>query len=148
MNDPSAWEFYGGKDDKGKAVWTTEFQKIKPLLEWNDHMGIVTATYVPGLKRYIMCVTDGRGPKVDSVGPYDTYLLESSDLTGPWKLASYMKAFGDEAYFVNVPSKFIAADGKTLWLSYSHGWTRRPNSANPPGGKYAWCLQEIKLLGR
>lgn len=148
MNDPSAWEFYGGKDDKGNAVWTTEFQKIKPLLDWNDHMGIVTATYVPGLKRYIMCVTDGRGPKVDSVGPYDTYLLESSDLTGPWKLASYMKAFGDEAYFVNVPSKFIAADGKTLWLSYSHGWSRRPNSANPPGGKYAWCLQEIKLLGR
>jgi len=45
-----------------------------------------------------------------------------------------------------VPSKFIAADGKTLWLSYSHGWTRRPNSPNPPGGKYAWCLQEIKLL--
>ena len=146
MNDPSAWEFYGGKDDKGNTVWTTDFQKIKPLLEWNDHMGIVTATYVPGLKRYIMCVTDGRGPKGDSVGPYDTYLLESGDLTGPWKLASYMKAFGDEAYFVNAPSKFIAADGKTLWLSYSHGWSRRPNPPNPPGGKYSWCLQEIKLL--
>ena len=77
---------------------------------------------------------------------YDTYLLESRDLTGPWKLASYMKAFGEEAYFVNLPSKFIAADGKTLWLSYSHGWGHK--TPNPPGGKYAWCLQEIKLLGR
>ncbi len=108
-------------------------------------MGIVTATYVPGLKRYIMCVTDGRGPKMNGVGPYDSYLLESRNLTGPWKLASYMKAFGEEAYFVNLPSKFIAADGKTLWLSYSHGWS---HNTEPPGGKYAWCLQEIKLLGR
>jgi len=71
-----------------------------------------------------------QGPKGDSNGPYDTYLLESRDLTGPWKLASYMKAFGEQAYFVNLPSKFIAADGKTLWLSYSHGWGH--STPNPP----------------
>jgi hypothetical protein len=93
-----------------------------------------------------MCVTDGRGPKVDGNGPYDTYLLESSDLTGPWKLASYMKAFGEHACFVNLPGKFIAADGKTLWLSYSPGWSHK--TPNPPGSRYAWCMQEMKLLGR
>jgi hypothetical protein len=55
-----------------------------------------------------------------------------------------MKAFGEQAYFVNLPSKFIAADGKTLWLSYSHGWGHE--TPNPPGSRYAWCLQEIRLL--
>ncbi len=143
INDPSAYEYYGGQDAGGRAVWTGDFGKIKPLLEWNDHMGIVTATYVPNLKKYIMCVTDGRGPHKDGNGPYDTYLLEAADLTGPWMLVSYLKAFGEQAYFVNLPSKFIAADGKTLWISYSHGWSHQ--IPNPPGSKYAWCLQEFKL---
>jgi hypothetical protein len=145
INDPSAYEFYGGQDGSGRAVWTNDFGKTKPILEWNDYMGIVTATYVPGLKRYIMCVTNGRGPKKDGNGPYDTYLLEATDLTGPWKLITYMKSFGEQAYFVNLPSKFIGTDGKNLWLSYSHGWSHKKQ--NPRGSTYAWCLQEIRLLG-
>ena len=50
---------------------------------------------------------------------FNTYLLESDQITGPWKLVTYMKHFGEQAYFVNIPSKFIAADGRTLWLCYS-----------------------------
>ncbi|MEI6655661.1 MAG: hypothetical protein WCP45_12910 [Verrucomicrobiota bacterium] len=144
INNPSAYEFYGGRDANGQAVWTENFGNIKPILEWRDHMGIVTATYIPALKKYIMCVTNGRGPNNDSNGPYDTYFLEGSDLTGPWMLIAYLKGFGEQAYFVNLPGKFIGDNGKNLWLSYSHGWNHQ--QANPPGGKYAWCLQEIKLL--
>lgn len=143
MNDPSAWEFFAGHRNNGSAIWTHDFESIQPLLEWKGHMGIVTATYVPGLAKYIMCVTDGRGPEGNGNGPYDTYLLESEEVTGPWKMVTYMKAFGEEAYFVNIPSKFISTDGTTLWLSYSHGWKHK--TANPPGSQYAWCLQEIRL---
>jgi len=143
MNDPSAYEFYGGRDVAGRPVWTGNFGRIKPLLEWNDHMGIVTATYVPPLKKYILCVTDGRGPKTNGNGPYDTYFLEAPDLAGPWMLRSYLKAFGEQAYFANVPSKFISPDGKTLWVSYSHGWSHKKPS--PPGSRYAWCLQEMRF---
>jgi len=91
-----------------------------------------------------MCVTDGRGPKVNGNGPYDTYILESDALTGPWKRVTYMKAFGAEAYFVNFPSKFISVDGRTLWVCYSHGWSYK--KPNPPNSRYAMCLQEIRLL--
>lgn len=143
INDPMAWEFYAGTDERGNARWTGDFGGIEPLLEWNGHMGIVTATYMAPLQKYIMCVTNGRGPKADGNGPYDTYLLESSDLVGPWKLVTYMKNFGEQAYFVNIPSKFISADAKSLWLSYSHGWSHK--HPNPPGGGYAWCLQEVNL---
>jgi len=143
MNNPAAWEFYAGRDDGGKAVWTADFGRIRPLLEWNDHMGIVTATYVAPLNKYIMCVTNGRGPRGDGNGPYDTYLLESSDIAGPWKLVTYLKDFGEQAYFVNFPSKFISHDGTGLWLSYSHGWSHKRQ--NPPDGGYAWCLREIGL---
>jgi hypothetical protein len=144
VNDPKAYEFFAGHDSNGKPVWSGDFGRIKPLLEWNDHMGIVTATYVPGLRRYLMCVTDGRGSKLNGTGPYDTYILESDTLTGPWKRVTYLKEFGAQAYFVNVPSKFISTDGRTLWVCYSHGWSC--STVNPPGSDYAMCLQEIRLL--
>lgn len=149
INDPKAYEFFAGHDAQGRPLWSGDFARIKPLLEWNDHMGIVTATYVPGLKKYLMCVTDGRGPQVTGGGPYDTYILEADALTGPWKRVVYMKRFGEQGYFVNIPSKFINPDGRTLWLCYSQGWEPpRDKVPNPEGGHYAMCLQEIRLLTR
>ena len=84
-----------------------------------------------------------------TVGKYNTYILESASITGPWKLVAYLKDFGKEAYFVNVPSKFISADGRTLWLCYSANFAHqnKPEWIDPPGSRYAMCLQEIKLLG-
>ena len=100
INDPSAYEFYGGRDKDGKPVWTGDFEKIKPLLEWDNNMGCVTVTYNPGLKKYIMCVTDGG----NTVSRMDTYLLEADRLDGDWKIITYMKEFGTQAYFVNKKS--------------------------------------------
>ncbi len=144
INDSASYEFFGGRDGDGQPVWTGDFKKIKPLLEWNDHMGIVTATYIPPFNKYILCVTDGSGPESNGEGPYDTYFLEADDLTGPWKMISYLKSFGEEAYFVNICSKFISPDGRKLWLGYSHGW--RHKTPNPPGSTYGWVQQEIQIL--
>ena len=57
-----------------------------------------------------------------------------------------MEKFGEQAYFVNIPSKFISDDGRTVWLCYSGNFTRNQKT-NPPGGRYALTLQEMKLLG-
>ena len=62
-----------------------------------------------------MVITDG-WPTNKSM---DTYILESDNVYGPWKMATYLKDFGPQAYFVNIPSKFISEDGKTAWLCYS-----------------------------
>ncbi len=56
-----------------------------------------------------------------------------------------MKNFGEQAYFVNFPSKFIGKDGRDAWLCYSGNFTRDQKN-NPPGGAYAMTLQEVKLL--
>ena len=78
-------------------------------------MGCVTMTYNALLKKYLMCVTDGG----NTCAKMNTYLLESDSMTSGWKLIGYLKDFGEQAYFVNIPSKFISADGKTMWLLYS-----------------------------
>ena len=146
INDLKAYEFFAGRDAAGQPVWTDRFDRIKPLLEWNNHMGCVTATYVPGLKKYLMCVTDGW----PTVAKMTSYILEVDAITGPWRMVSYMKDFGEQAYFLNFPSKFISPDGRTLWLCYSANFSPVCNGVklefNPPGGRYGLCLHEVRLL--
>ena len=146
INDLKAWEFFAGHDGAGQPMWTDSFDRIKPLIEWNNHMGCVTATYVPGLKKYLMCVTDGW----PTVAKMTSYILEADRITGPWRMVAYMKDFGEQAYFLNFPSKFASADGRTLWLCYSAnfspGWNGVKLNVNPPGGRYGLCLHEVRLL--
>jgi hypothetical protein len=147
INRLEAWEFFAGHDSDGKPIWTHDFDAIKPLLEWNNNMGCVTATYVPGLKKYLMCVTDGW----PTVAKMRSYILEADAITGPWRMVVYMKGFGEQGYFLNLPSKFIRDDGRTLWLCYSANFSPGLNGvvlkSNPPGGRYGLCLHELKLLG-
>ncbi len=146
INDASKYEYYGGKDEQGDPVWTQNFEKIKPLLEWNNNMGCVTITYNAPLKKYIMCVTDGG----NTYSKMNTYLMEADEITGEWKMITYMKDFGEQAYFVNIPSKFISKDGKTAWLLYSGNYWENMNGesvgVNPPGSHYGMVFQKIQLL--
>ncbi len=145
INDIKAYEFFAGHDSTGNAIWTNEFSAISPLLDWNSNMGCVTATYVPGLKKYLMCVTDGW----PTVAKMNSYILEADQLTGPWRMVTYMKDFGEQAYFLNFPSKFIGKDGKNLWLCYSANFSEGINGIelkfNPPGGRYGLSLHEIRI---
>jgi len=146
INRLDSYEFFAGHDPAGAPIWTSDFAKIKPLLEWNNHMGCVTATYVPSLRKYLMCVTDGW----PTVAKMTSYILEADLITGPWRMVAYMKDFGEQAYFLNFPSKFISTDGRTLWLCYSAnfspGWNGVDLKINPPGGRYGLSLHEIQLL--
>jgi hypothetical protein len=146
INDISKYEFYAGKDSHGKAIWTSDFKNIKPLLEWNNNMGCVTVTYDAPLKKYLMCVTDGG----NTSAKMSTSILEADDLTGEWKLVTYLKDFGEQAYFVNFPSKFISQDGRTAWLLYSSNfapdWNGVKIQTNPPGGHYGMVLQKVEFL--
>jgi hypothetical protein len=148
MNDASKYEFYAGRDGHGNALWTRNFKEIKPLLEWDNNMGCVTITYNAPLKKYLMCVTDGG----NTCARMNTYFLESDRLDGEWRLVTYLKNFGEQAYFVNFPSKFISKDGKTAWLLYSGNfapdWNGVKIESNPPGSHYGLVLQKIEFLTR
>lgn len=153
MNNASKYEFFSGHDSDGTAVWTQDYRAIKPILEWNNHCGIVTITYNPGLKRYFMCLTDGHIGHT-SRQEYTSSILESSSLTGPWKLVAHMPQFGPQAYFLNIPSKFISEDGATMWLCSSSNYMagdRRNDpeyvkQTTPPGCAYSLSLLEFRII--
>jgi len=148
MNDAGKYEFFAGHDAAGEAIWSKDFTQIKPIAAWRDNMGCVTMTYNAPLKKYLMCVTDGG----NTVSYYNTYILESDRIAGPFRLVSYLRHFGEQAYFVNIPSKFISRDGRTLWLCYaanfSQGWGGVNFYSRPRGSRYGMCLQEVKLLDK
>lgn len=145
INNISAYEFYCGKDSKGNPVWTNDFNRIKPLVEWDNNMGCVTITYNAPLKKFLMCVTDGG----NTCARMNTYILESDKLEGEWKIVTYLRNFGEQAYFVNIPSKFISKDGKTAWLLYSGNfapdWNGMKIQSNPPGSHYGMVFQKFEF---
>ena len=146
INDRSAYEFYGGRSQGSKPIWVRDLARTEPLFEWNNRCGCVTATYNPALRKYLMCVTDGR----NTVSKFNTFVLEADAVTGPWRMVTFMRNFGEQGYFVHFPSKFIAAGGRIAWLMYAanftNGYLKTGYRSNPPGSRYGMCLQEVKLL--
>jgi hypothetical protein len=151
INDESKWEYYAGKDEDGKAVWTDDFEKIKPLIEWEKHLGCVTITYNSALKKYLMCITRGIASCKDEQKKgwvdlrHDSMILAAEKIEGEWKLVQYLDRFGPVAYFLNIPSKFISKDGKTMWLIYSANWMDKNMIGNPLGSYYSLSMHEIEL---
>lgn len=149
LNDFSAYEFYAGKSSDGTDIWSDDFKDIQPLIKWEDNLGCVTMTYNAPLEKYFMCIT--RGIKMNQ---YNTMILESDSMTGPWNLVQYMKDFGPEAYFVNIPSKFISDDGEKAVLWYSANFTYKDNPCKegearkiaPEGSSYSLVVHEIQLV--
>jgi hypothetical protein len=140
INDPASYEFFDGRG------WTRELKRARPLVEWNDRCGCVTMTYDAPLGKHLMWITDGW----PTIRTFNTFVLEADSIVGPWRMVAFLEKFGQQGYFVNLPSKFISPDGRTAWLCYSANFTNHCYgtswTANPPGGRYALTLQEIRLL--
>jgi hypothetical protein len=146
INDLGAYEFFAGRGAEGGPVWSRNFADIRPLLAWDDRMGCATITYNAPLRKYLMCVTDG-WPGVEDM---NSYILEADEITGPYRMITFMDKFGRQGYFLNFPSKFTSADGRTAWLAYSANFHKsyfgNRTAAEPLGSRYAWTLQEVKLV--
>ncbi len=146
VNDAQHYEYFAGYDGRGVPRWTQDFNKMQPMLQWNGHLGSVTITYNPGLRKYLMCIADGW----PSTRMISTLLMEADDVAGPWRLVTYMKNFGAQGYFVSIPSKFIEPSGKTFWICYSanftNDWLGTKYPVDPPGSRYGLCLQEVRMV--
>ena len=145
INSREAWEFFAGFE-LGAPKWARDVKAAAPVVEWPGHAGNVSVTWFPGLGRFIMAITDGGA----AIGPMSSYLLEAPKLEGPWHIVSYLRHFGTQAYFLNFPSRFISEDGRVAWLCYSANYANRYDGADlvedPPGSRYAMCLQEVHFL--
>lgn len=145
INDPKAYEFFAGKDARGKDVWSKKLGDLSPIARWPARLGSATITYDPHLDVYLMWVSTTHDGVDTEGGPTDTMLLESDSLTGEWRMVHYLPKFGPQSYFVNTPSKFLSPGGRS-WMSYSANYGVADAVGSPEGSTYTWVLREMQLV--
>jgi hypothetical protein len=117
----AAYEFLRGLDASGTPLWTRNVRDRRPVFTdpfsgGSSALGHVV--YNAGIKRYLL--TTARGRSAGKLGVYD-----APEPWGPWTtVASYERWLGMTAgpgsqLGVNFPTKWISADGLTLWAVFS-----------------------------
>ena len=155
VNDSNQFEFWNGEE---YISGLEGVDKAQPLFTFPNKTGTVTASYIPALEKYLMVVSTASFPGARSMAKeFDTYILESDRLEGPWSLVEYLNHFGPQAYFPIIPTKFIGqshdikvlSDGSSLWpfyLGYSANYACCQFNPNPPHSGYSLCLLSSKLV--
>lgn len=150
VNNSASYEYFAGNDANGNPTWTSNYNSMQPLIDWNNHCGSSTMVYDPGLNKYLVSVTVGHMIRGANGWPtaedYDQYMLESDHMTGPFKLVHYFSKFGVQAYYPNLPSKFISTDGRTAWWWYGANFNPWSRTSDPFGSGYRMSQQQIRLL--
>ncbi|MFI6346039.1 hypothetical protein [Streptomyces sp. NPDC050560] len=127
--DRSAWQFASGTDAAGEPAWSSDIAKRTPVLHDDRH--VYQDVYTAGRAKNMTVLSQG-GIVYDK--PLNRYLYtswteytfefyESPTPWGPWKRFD-SKDFGGYpwthtkhgGYGTTIPSKFISADGKSVWL--------------------------------
>ena len=147
INSIESWEFFTGSE------WEIgDIQNAAPIAEWPHHMGVVTMTYIALLRKFVLSVSTPATYPL-TMQPFDTYFLESNVITGPFEYITHMNMFGPQAYFVNIPTKFLATNvtqtvntsSFEFYLSYSANFANPSDPGNPPGSGYHWILQHARF---
>ena len=140
ISDPASYEFFAGLNSIGEAIWQNDITKSKPILEWKEHVGSEGLTYIPGLQKYILMTA--RLKEQEENLPYNVLVFwESDNITGPYKMVHYLRDWGPQSYFPNIPAKFISPDGKKMWLCVASNYTNV--ESNPVQCRYGFSLHEI-----
>lgn len=146
--DRARWQFYSGIDGSGNPTWTSDIHAKVPVLEDtrllypqtfgdfccpNGHpLGQGGVTYNAPLKRYIFA----------SWSHTTHQFYESPAPWGPWSLF-FSNDFGSAQpnqnrgmYGTNIPSKFISADGKSMYVQ---------SNVCCKGDAYTFALRKLRV---
>src|SRR5680860_89435 len=138
--DPGSYEFFGGKDARGDDIWKKGVGNARPILDWPDHLGSEGITWFPKLGKYIL-MSCRLKENEDNLGYNITTFWESDNITGPYKIVHYMRDWGKQAYFPNIPAQLINEDGKSAWLTVACNYSAQ--DIDPHQCRYAASMHEI-----
>jgi hypothetical protein len=114
LRDRKAYEYFQGMN-AGKSTWTQTFAERRPVFTDSSGRRISKVVYNPALKRYIATAA---GAGVGQLGIFD-----APEPWGPWTTIAYYDNWGEfgstEALEYELPTKWISADGRTMWCVFS-----------------------------
>jgi hypothetical protein len=158
IQDRSAWRFFAGRDPDGRPLWSSDIDRRVAVLTDRRRLYPETDAFGVGGQPVI-----GQGGVVYNA-PLGTYFFSSwSEYTfqlyaadrpwGPWRLF-HEQDFGpfpwrgprDEhprhgGYGTTIPSRYISADGRTMWLQSNWFWRADAYSGN----SYHFSLRRLRV---
>lgn len=130
QSDPGVagkYQYWTGLDGSGNPTWTTAASAAKFVFVDPNLRGISKVVWNAPLQRYI---ATEQGDQVQQLGIFD-----APQPWGPWTTVAYYDTWGNygtgEALVVDLPTKWISADGKTMWAAFSS-----VDTANLPGDSF------------
>jgi hypothetical protein len=140
ITDPLAWEFFSGHDKSGEAVWKRGVENARPVLDWPNHLGSESITWFPKLNKFILMSC--RLKEAEDNLPYNlTIFWEADKITGPYRIIHYMRNWGQQAYFPNIPAQLINDDGRSGWMTVACNYSVQ--NIDPHQCRYAASMHEI-----
>jgi hypothetical protein len=119
IRDRTAYEFFVKQGRDGTPVWTKDITQRGSTLTYPAHCERVDAAYNLALGRYLLAVSYGHGKGWG--------LFDAPHPWGPWTTAFSTPDWGQgQTHGYRLPTKWISADGHTMWLVFSG---TRPNDA-------------------
>ncbi|MBO0726951.1 MAG: serine hydrolase [Blastocatellia bacterium] len=126
IHEREAYEFFAGLDDLGRPKWTPNLARRVAVFTRPDGCYRAGVTYNSALRRYLLVqpvpgeASRDRGGKIDVRFRGGLAVYDAPEPWGPWTTAFFAERWdvgpGDTASF---PTKWISADGRTLYLVFS-----------------------------
>ena len=124
LTDRKAWEFFVKTDADGQPVWTSDIAGRGAVFTNPDACLRSAITYNAALKRYLwwqqIPQPQGHRDRGDTRFEGGFGIYDAPEPWGPWTTAYFIPRWdvgpGEHADF---PSRWISADGRTLFLAFS-----------------------------
>jgi CubicO group peptidase (beta-lactamase class C family) len=111
VREREAHEFFAGSSGQ-EPQWTRNIADRGHVLAYPGHCERLDAVYDTGVRRYLLAVSFGHG---QGWGIFD-----APHPWGPWTTAFITHDWGlGDTHGYRLPSKWISADGKTIWMVFS-----------------------------
>jgi hypothetical protein len=116
--DRAAYEFFAGLGANNTPQWSSDIAQRKPVFSDPNGVQRIGMTYNAALRRYFLTSahqTGGGATHTPALGVFD-----APEPWGPWSTVYYNDNFsGGYAFHHKFPTKWMSADGRTMWLLYS-----------------------------
>ncbi len=126
IDDEFYYEYFKGLDGSGNPVWSFNISdRIAVFTDNSNYAGDPRIIYNAGIGRYILTTYYDNG----GMGIFD-----APEPWGPWTTVFYDNWDQGETFEYNFPTKWISADGKTMYMIFSG-----------TGINDAFCVRKVTL---
>ncbi len=110
-----AYRFFAGFNHRGKPLWSADIADRVPAFTDPNGCRLVSVSYNPGLRRYLLCTAHGPFAK-GNLGIFD-----APSPWGPWTTVAYYTCWGgfDTTFFWSFPTKWLSTDGTRFTMVFT-----------------------------